>query len=174
MTIMKKIIFLLLVLICAPSFAQGVKKVKTDVLDTNVTTTSATFTGTTLSFTMDSTRAADTTQIWMVEGCLFTGSSAASGISLGFALATNDTADIVFIGTDSTISQLKSSEVTTDSAASASFNNANAQTGKIWLKGTVVAARGGAKKTFTLLFKKLTSGTATLRRKSWIKAERIR
>lgn len=171
---MKKLFLLLFILLSVSASQAQIKKFKSAVLDTNITITSTSLVTTTLGFTMDSSRAADTNQVWVVDGCLFTGSSAASGLAFGYTLATNDTANIAFFGTDSTLLQTEFDEITATATAGHAWNCANAQTGKVFVHGTIVTANGGATKTFTLTFKSLVSGNKTLRRKSYLTFTRIR
>lgn len=104
-----------------------------------------------------------------ISGTIQIQSSATSGVKLGIRIPSGDTVNIVFNGSDSSLSQTKWSTVVADSGLTLSYADTTG-VGYVRFEGYVSGPTAGS---VMIGFLKLTSGTATLKKNSIFAYRRI-
>jgi hypothetical protein len=164
---MKRILFQLfaLALGCSAVFAQARRPIlQGRALTADTAVTVQTRTNTPLYFSVDSN------STYGFRICLYIGSSSTAGIEVALDIPTSATLVATVVGSKAAADSLGTDIMSADTTAGAAFNKYNGTTGVLWIQGTVKTA--GTNGNVRLMFLKATSGTATLKSGSFIRAEK--
>lgn len=138
---------------------------KAVVMSADSATTGQTLIGTPLQFTIG------TTDVWDFDIYINPTNSGTNGTKVGILLPASATMSAQVMGNTSGITAFTTDMITASNTASANFNTSTATADVIWIHGTVTG--GGTAGAVVLQFYATTSGTATIKAKSYITAHRI-
>ncbi len=128
-------------------------------------TTGQTLIGTPLQFTIGAT------DIWDFDIYINPTNSGTNGTKVGILLPTSASVQAFCLGNVATVVAFTTDIISASATAGANFNTSTATADVIWIHGTV--AGGGTGGAVVLQFLATTSGTATIKAKSYLTAHRI-